>query len=163
MSMTIPVTIIDYGMGNLGSLRRSLEECGGNPHISNNPDDLHLAERIVLPGVGAYPDGMTHLREVGWIPAIQDAVIKRKIPLLGICLGMQLLASKGFEAGGALGLDLIPGEVPRLIPQNPDARIPHIGWNEVLIQKPDPLFEGIPHATDFYFVHSYHFVPFDTS
>lgn len=153
------VLIIDYGMGNLRSVKRAFEECGADVVISDDPGELDIAERFVLPGVGAFVDGMNNLREMGWIPAIRNAVFNHKIPMLGICLGMQLLAQTGFENGNTPGLGLIPGEVIRLEPDSPGVRIPHVGWNEVHKKKESKIISGIPDGSDFYFVHSYHFVP----
>jgi imidazole glycerol-phosphate synthase subunit HisH len=151
------VLVIDYGMSNLGSIRRALEECGADVIVSNNPNDLKLAERIILPGVGAFGDGMKNLREQGWIDKIKEEVFNNNIPMLGICLGMQLLADKGFEGGENEGLGLIPGEVKKLQPFSKEERIPHIGWNEVHKVTSDRLLEDIPDGSDFYFVHSYYF------
>lgn len=155
------VLIIDYGMGNLGSIRRSLEECGAKVLLSDDPRSLRSAVCAVLPGVGAFADGMKNLEEKGWIPAIREEVVAKGIPLLGICLGMQLLAGVGNEGGKRAGLGLIAGEARRLEPEEPGVRIPHVGWNEVHAVRPSPLFEGIPEGTDFYFVHGYHLVPAD--
>ena len=151
------MVIIDYGMSNLGSIRRSLEECGADVFVSSNPEDLKTAERIVLPGVGSFADGMKNLVEGGWVEVIRNEVLNNKIPILGICLGMQLLATKGTEGGDNKGLNLIPGEVVLLKPAKKGERIPHVGWNEVYIQKENPLFENIETGKDFYFVHSFHF------
>lgn len=160
--MTTDVLIIDYGMGNLGSVRRALEECGANVTVSHDPATLANASRIVLPGVGAFGDGVKNLRDGGWENPLQQAVIADKIPFLGICLGMQLLADRGFEGGDNPGLGLIPGEVKKLAAKSPDERIPHIGWNEITPIGDCPLFNGIPAGTDVYFVHSFHFVPDDS-
>lgn len=155
----MPVLIVDYNLSNLGSIRRSLEECGVSPVVSDDPGQLVSASRIVLPGVGSFADGMANLRKSGWAPALQKAVREDRIPLLGICLGMQLLAGKGDEGGTVQGLGLIPGEVRRFVPEDPSTRIPHVGWNEVWKAAGNRLFEGIPDRSDFYFVHSYHFIP----
>lgn len=155
------VLLIDYQMGNLGSVRRSLEECGADVLCSEDPRDLKDASRIVLPGVGSFRDGMRHLEKKGWVPEIRKAAIEDKIPFLGICLGMQLLSSKGCEGGETEGLGLIPGTVEKFIPDSPETRIPHVGWNELVISLPSPLLSGIPNRSDFYFVHSYHFVAKD--
>jgi len=157
------VAIIDYGMGNLGSLRRALEECGGHVITAQTPADAEPADRWVLPGVGAFSDGMAHLRERGWVEAIQQSVHEKKRPLLGICLGMQLLSDKGYEGGENQGLQLIGGDVVRLKPPTPETRIPHVGWNEVHMSVSSPLFNAIADGTDFYFVHSYHFQVKDTT
>lgn len=153
--------IIDYGMSNLGSIRQALVECDGAPIVSDNPADLKTATHIFLPGVGAFPDGMENLRKNGWIEAIREAALQDKVPFLGICLGMQLLARKGYEMGENEGLNLIDGEVVLLKPKEHE-RIPHVGWNEVHPTKEWPLFASIAKGTDFYFVHSYHFIPADT-
>ncbi len=150
--------IVDYEMGNLGSVKRSLEECGAEVIVSKDPKDLDSASHVVLPGVGAFHDGMANLKQYGWIPTLKKAA-KDRIPILGICLGMQLLAEKGYEGGEMQGLGFIPGEVKRLTPKMPGERIPHVGWNEVHQTKTSPLFEGITSGTDFYFVHSYYFFP----
>ena len=156
------VAIIDYGMCNLGSVRRAFEECGAGVEVSDDPGALEGASHIVLPGVGSYRDGMANIRGKGWDEAIRKAVADGK-PLLGICLGMQLLSDRGTEGGGADGLGLIPGEVTRLAEAGPGERIPHVGWNEVRHGGGDPAFEGIRDGMDFYFVHSYHFRTSDPS
>jgi len=153
------VLVVDYGMGNLGSVRRSLEECRVAVIVSDNPDDLRHATRIVLPGVGAFGDGMEQLHAHGWADALRHAVVEGSVPLLGICLGMQLLADLGYEGGKIAGLGLLPGTVRLLAPDTSETRIPHVGWNDVHPSRSHPLFDGIPQGSDFYFVHSYHFVP----
>lgn len=153
------VAIINYGMGNLGSVRRAFEEIGAEPIIANHPSSLYEVNRVVLPGVGAFSEGMAHLGHGGWIDALNDIVTNQGKPLLGICLGMQMLATVGHEGGLTQGLGLIPGEVRRLDGLGCSLRIPHVGWNEVKYLKDDVLVQGIPDASDFYFVHSYAFVP----
>jgi glutamine amidotransferase len=153
------VAIINYGMGNLGSVRRAFEEIGAEPIIVNHPSSLYEVNRVVLPGVGAFSEGMAHLSHGGWIDALSDIVTTQGKPLLGICLGMQMLTTVGYEGGVTQGLGLIPGEARRLDDLGCRLRIPHVGWNEVEYRKDDVLFEGIPDASDFYFVHSYVFVP----
>lgn len=153
------VLIVDYGMGNLGSVRRAFEECGAQVVISSDPRGLETASRIVLPGVGAFAEGVQNLKAQGWIDPIRKAVMEKKMPLLGICLGMQLLADTGHEGGEHAGLSLIHGEVRRLQPGQEGERIPHIGWNEVYQISKTPLFQDVADGTDFYFVHSYHFLP----
>lgn len=155
------VLIIDCGMGNLGSVKRAFEECGGDVLISDDPIKLKKATHIVLPGVGAFGDGMANLKNGGWIDPLKNAVLAEKIPFLGICLGMQLLADRGFEGGEFAGLGLISGEVKKLAPVDKNERVPHIGWNEVCPLQSGPLWDGIAAGTDFYFVHSFHFVPKD--
>ncbi|MBS3918878.1 MAG: imidazole glycerol phosphate synthase subunit HisH [Deltaproteobacteria bacterium] len=151
------VAIIDYAMGNLDSVARAIEECRGEPVITGRAEDLKEANYIILPGVGAFGDGMRNIRELGLEQTIKEEVLQKEIPFLGICLGMQLLASRGYEDGETAGLDLIPGEVVRFEPDGPGVKVPHIGWNEVVLKRPHPLFRNIPSEKDFYFVHSYHF------
>jgi glutamine amidotransferase len=155
------VAIINYGMGNLSSVRRAFEDIGAETIIANHPSSLHEVNRVVLPGVGAFTEGMAHLSHGGWIPALHDVVTLQHKPLLGICLGMQMLATHGHEGGLSEGLDLIPGQVQRLDTLGCKLRIPHVGWNEVRYKTEDELFNDIPDSSDFYFVHSYAFVPED--
>ena len=155
----MPVLIIDYQMCNLGSVRRAFEECGAEVIVSSDPLDLKIATHIVLPGVGAFANGMNNLKKLGWVDAIKQAVLDDRIPILGICLGMQLLADKGFEKGETEGLCLIPGDIIRLEPKNNKERIPHIGWNEIHYNQQSSIFQDINNDSDFYFVHSFHFNP----
>jgi imidazole glycerol-phosphate synthase subunit HisH len=153
------VGIINYGMGNLSSVRRAFEDIGVESIVANHPSILYEVDRVVLPGVGAFAEGMTYLGQGGWISALHDVVKVQKKPLLGICLGMQMLASNGYEGGMSEGLGLIPGKVQRLDTLGCKLRIPHVGWNEVNYKTKDALFVGIPNLSDFYFVHSYAFIP----
>jgi glutamine amidotransferase len=152
------VAVVDYGMGNLASVRRALEDLGAEAYLADHPSGLHNANRLVLPGVGAFADGMRAMRDRSLVQAVRTAVDQGK-PLLGICLGMQMLGPKSFEGGVTEGLGLVPGEVRRLDTLGCEFRVPHVGWNEVRFKKVDALFRGIPDATDFYFVHSYALVP----
>ena len=149
--------IIDYGMGNLLSVQRAFEKCGSDAVIIDNPLELRDAERIVLPGVGAFPDAMDNLRKNGWIEELNRAVLEKETPILGICLGMQLLADKGYEVRECDGLGYIPVEIIRFTQTQEKERIPHVGWNEILKREDSPLFDGIADGTNYYFVHSYHF------
>lgn len=151
------VAIIDYGMCNLDSVARAVEECGSTPLVTDQARDLEIATHIILPGVGAFSDAMRQIRQRSLDTALQEQVVDRQTPFLGICLGMQLMATKGYEGGKTKGLGMIEGEVKRLEPDSPVTRIPHIGWNAVIFLKDSPLFYGIPSGKDFYFVHSYHF------
>jgi imidazole glycerol-phosphate synthase subunit HisH len=153
------VAVVDYGMCNLDSVRRAIEECGGKAIVTDQARDLETANRIILPGVGAFPDAMRNIKALSLEHVLYDQAIEEQIPLLGICLGMQLLASKGWEGKETDGLGLIPGEVRRLKPFGDDTRIPHVGWNEVHPTQESPLFKDISSGKDFYFVHSYHFCP----
>ncbi len=146
-------------MGNLASVRRSFEDLGSQVYIADRPQMLEDANRIVLPGVGAFGDGMNTLAAAGWVDALRAAVLDDKKPLLGICLGMQMLATRSHEGRVTEGLDLVPGEVRRLDTLGCEFRIPHVGWNEVVYKRRDSLDRGIPDHSDFYFVHSYGLVP----
>jgi glutamine amidotransferase len=149
------VAIVNYGMGNLGSVRRALEELGVEPYIAEHPLALFEANRIVLPGVGAFNEGMARLREGGWVDVLQRLVRIEHKALLGICLGMQMLASSGDEGGDVSGLGFIEGRVRRLDVLGCTLRIPHVGWNDVFHREDEPLLAHIPQRSDFYFVHSY--------
>ncbi|MBL7859875.1 MAG: imidazole glycerol phosphate synthase subunit HisH [Cyclobacteriaceae bacterium] len=153
------VLIIDYGMCNLGSVKRAFEECGATAFISDNPRDAEIASHLVLPGVGAFGDAMRNITAAGWHSALRKYTLEYKVPLLGICLGMQLLAEKGFEGGEHTGLSLIEGEVMKIynLESSNKFRVPHIGWNEIDKKKDHPLLAKLEPSTDFYFVHSYFF------
>jgi imidazole glycerol-phosphate synthase subunit HisH len=152
------IAIVDYGMGNLLSVYHAFESLGVDVQIINNPDALEEAERIVLPGVGAFADCMRSLREKGFHDALNDSVIVKRVPILGICLGMQVMARRSFEGGQHDGLGWIEAEVVRLNPDDTSLRVPQIGWNDVTYRQESPLFAGQPNNPDFYFVHSYHMV-----
>lgn len=156
------VGVIDYGVGNLGSVVCALESLRVAPILINRPIDMHGADCLILPGVGNFADCVRMLDKDGWTTALQEEVEGCKRPLLGICVGMQLLADSSSE--GALGgqdvpgLGFIPGQVRHLGSLGCTSRIPHVGWNGIArTQTDDCLFEGIPDDTDFYFVHSYAF------
>lgn len=155
------VVVVRYGMGNTDSVARAVEECGGRTLVTDRPEDLARGDHVILPGVGAFQDGMRHIRERGLDEAITEVALGRGVPLLGICLGMQLLATTGEEGGYTMGLGLVPGSVRRLVADAPGVRLPHVGWNEVTQLRSTPLVSGIPDGTDFYFVHGYHLVPDD--
>lgn len=151
------VALVDYGMGNLDSVRRALEVQGATVVVTSDPDDLAEADRIILPGVGAFGIAMENLRERGLDKALTEQVINQGAPFLGICLGMQLMATSSTEHGDQTGLGWVPGHVVRLEATEADPRIPHVGWNEVHPDVDHPLFAGVETDRDFYFVHSFHF------
>lgn len=160
------VGVIDYGVGNLGSVMRALEELRVAPALINRPVDMHSADCLILPGVGNFADCARLLQAAGWDEALREEVIGYRRPLLGICVGMQLLAdasAEGAEAGNDTpGLGLIPGRVEHLRTLGCGLRVPHVGWNAITRrQAADTLFDGIPDGTDFYFVHSYAYLPKD--
>jgi glutamine amidotransferase len=150
----MPVLVIDHGLCNLDSIARALQECGGRVVVSSDPAAIRDAARLVLPGVGSFAAGMANLRGRGLEAALHDSLARHPRPLLGICLGLQLLADWGTEGGEVRGLGLIPGRVERL-PAVPGERLPHIGWNQVHPDRDHPLFRGIADGADFYFVHSF--------
>ncbi|OIQ58629.1 imidazole glycerol phosphate synthase subunit HisH 1 [Moorella thermoacetica] len=150
-----PIAIIDYGMGNLLSVQKALDRLGYPAEVTDDPGEITAAPGVILPGVGAFADAMANLQQKGLVAAIRE-VVKRGVPLLGICLGLQLLFSTSEEGGKVAGLDLLPGEVKRL---PAGLKVPHMGWNQVRFPRPGALFRGIPGGTDFYFVHSYYIVP----
>ena len=148
--------IVDYGIGNVDSVARAVEECGARATISARDEDLAAATHLILPGVGAFGDGMRNLRARGLDVMLREQVLVGGIPFLGICLGMQLMATRGLEHGVMEGLGWIDGEVRRLEPTRDDTRVPHIGWSEVVPSRPSALFDDSTASRDFYFVHSYH-------
>lgn len=150
------VAIIDSGLSNVDSVRRAVEECGGTAMVATAPGTLREADRIILPGVGAFGHAMERLRASGLMEELQEAVIGEGAPFLGICLGMHLTAQLGTEGGDSPGLGWVAAKVERLVPTGPDRRVPHVGWNEVHPEPGALLFQGIAPGTDFYFVHSYH-------
>lgn len=152
------VAIVDYGMGNLDSVARAIEEVGGYALRTDDPRDLKEATHIVLPGVGAFGDAMEQLRRGGWIEALEEQVRHLRIPLLGVCLGMQLLAKESLEGGVHTGLGWIDAEVRLFQPTDSREHVPHVGWNNVCPVRANRLFESIEPGRDFYFVHSYHVV-----
>lgn len=157
------IAIIDYGMGNLQSIKNALDLLYPSVAVIKNPSDLKRAKAIVLPGVGAFADGMRNLRQNGFLPVLKEEVLVKKKPYLGICLGMQFLAEKSHEHGVHEGLGWINGEVKRLNPCNGDFKIPHVGWNDVKIRSNSNLYQGIGEIGTFYFVHSYALDPANKS
>jgi glutamine amidotransferase len=151
------IAIIDYGMGNLRSVQKGLEKSGFQAEITSEPEGAKKAQGIVLPGVGAFAEAMANLREKGLDLVIKEEVAKGK-PLLGICLGLQLLFDYSEEGEGSEGLGIFSGRVRRL-PQH--LKVPHMGWNQVKIKKTNPLFTGVADNSYFYFVHSYYVDPED--
>jgi glutamine amidotransferase len=154
------IVIVDYGMANLRSVQKAFEKVGCTAEITGDPNRLVDADKLVLPGVGAFRDAIARLRESGLAAPIIEH-IRRGKPFLGICLGLQLLFSKSYENGEYEGLNLFPGEVVRF-PNVPGLKVPHMGWNELRIKKTAPVFSGLPDNSAVYFVHSYYVKPRDS-
>ena len=160
------VGVIDYGVGNLGSVMRALDELRTAPVLVNRAADLRQMDCLILPGVGNFADCARLLNEGGWATALSEEVLGYGRPLLGVCVGMQLLADSSIEGAdgrhNTLGLGFIPGQVHHLRSLGCNLRIPHVGWNGIsCVSADERLFNGIPDGTDFYFVHSYAFKPQD--
>jgi glutamine amidotransferase len=157
------VTIIDYGLGNLNSVANMIRHVGGSCRVTGDLGELVEAEKLILPGVGAFDRGMEYLRRSGIADALSIAVFERKMPILGICLGMQLM-TKQSEEGSLPGLGWLDAEVRRFcFPAKLGLKIPHMGWNTVDIVKPNPLLDSSMEQQRFYFVHSYHVVCADSA
>jgi glutamine amidotransferase len=146
------IAIVNYGMGNLRSVEKAIERVGGLPEVTAEAAAIEAADGLILPGVGAFPRAMERLGESG-VDEVIRARAEAGTPLLGVCLGMQLLFDRSVELGGAEGLGLLPGEVTRL--EAPGLKLPHIGWSPVRIERPSPLCEGIADEEPFYFVHTF--------
>ena len=149
------IAIIDYGMGNVGSIRNMLRKLGAPAVITRNAAEIRAAEKIILPGVGAFDRGMSNIADLKLLPLLEEAALERRIPVLGICLGMQLLFERS-EEGRHAGLGWIPGQVVRFRPNGTSLKVPHMGWNAVAVQRESTLFSGLAEGARFYFVHSYH-------
>lgn len=150
------VSLVSYGLGNLGSVVNMLKRAGVGTRLVSTPEEIRDSDRVLLPGVGAFDEGMARLRDRGLEPALTEFAASGR-PLFGICLGMQLLLD-GSEEGAATGLGLIPGRSVRF-QEEPGVRVPHMGWNLVEPRRADPLIAGLPDESRFYFVHSYRVVP----
>jgi imidazole glycerol-phosphate synthase subunit HisH len=150
--MNARIAILDYGMGNLRSVEKALEHVGVTAKVSSDPVEVRAADGVILPGVGAFPRAMERIRELG----LDELAFERRdagVPVLGICLGLQLLFESSSELGGATGLGMLPGPVGEL--DAPGLKVPHIGWAPVRWTRESRLTEGIPSETPFYFVHSF--------
>ena len=153
------LTIVDYGMGNLRSVRNAVAYLGGVAGVSSDPATIARSDKLILPGVGSFRRAMENIERRGIAHPLAEAVLHRKVPVLGICLGMQLLATRGQEDGGASGLGWIQGEVVPFRFEDASLRVPHVGFNSVVATVPSSkVFGHLEEPTDFYFVHSYHFV-----
>lgn len=148
------LVVIDYHMGNLGSVMNMFRHIGVEAVLSSDPKTIGQASKLVLPGVGAFDMGMNNLHELGIVPALHDKVLGKGTPILGVCLGMQLFGNHS-EEGSAQGLGWIDA-VSRRFPASPNHRVPHMGWNTLQLCKHDPLLDDMELRSRFYFVHSYY-------
>ena len=154
------ITIIDYGMGNLHSAAKALEKVGAQVTVTRDPELVRQADKVILPGVGAFGDCMKNLNERGLAPVIHEVIAAGK-PFLGICVGLQMLFEGSEEDPGVAGLGIFKGLVRKIVA--PGLKIPHMGWNNLEYRTSSSLFQGLPPAAYVYFVHSYHAVPTDES
>ncbi|MGQ9605303.1 MAG: imidazole glycerol phosphate synthase subunit HisH [Thermogutta sp.] len=154
------IVIVDYGMGNVRSVQKAIERCGSHARITSDAEVVAAASKVILPGVGAFGDAMMELERRGLVKPILKNIEAGK-PFLGICLGLQLLFETSYENGQHKGLGILRGEVVRFeVPR--EFAVPHMGWNQVRLECPTPLFRGISDEAYFFFVHSYYVVPRDT-
>lgn len=152
------IGVVDYGLGNLASVAAAIERVGGEAVISFDHATLMQCDRFILPGVGAFPDGMANLHQRGLLGVLTHLVCERQRPILGVCLGFQLLARRSSEFGETQGLGWIDADVDRLRPIDSDLRVPHVGWNDFSKIGEQPLFADVPDDALFYYVHSYHMI-----
>ncbi len=152
------ITIIDYKLGNLGSIKNMLKKIGVQGEISADRRVIESADKLILPGVGSFDDGMTHLHDLDLIPLLNHMALERGVPVLGICLGMQLFADRS-EEGRQAGLGWIEGDIVRFRfdEQGANLKIPHMGWNSVTPMRTDSIFRDCDEEPSYYFVHSYHY------
>lgn len=152
--------VIDYDMGNLKSMSNALKALGVAHEVSGDAEAVARAQAIILPGVGAFGDGMRALERRGLVDVLHERVARGGVPFLGVCLGMQFMASRSYEHGEHAGLGWIPGSVVRIEAADPALKVPHMGWNELeSVRSDSPLMSGVSEGTAVYFLHSYHMVP----
>jgi imidazole glycerol-phosphate synthase subunit HisH len=154
--MKLNVIIVDYGTGNLNSVKRSLDILEVSSVISSDPKDIAIAEKIILPGVGHFGKAMSNLKRLNLLDPLHNAALVKRKPILGICLGMELMAEKS-EEGNANGLGWFEAEIIQFnISNKKKYKVPHMGWNQICIKKNSSLMKNVPEFSEFYFVHSYH-------
>ncbi len=155
--MTTKVAIINYGIGNIRSLYNSLKKLNVEVEIILNPELIFKFNKVFLPGVGSYKDAIQLIKKIGWEKSIKDFSSNKNNKLFGICVGMQILSTYGYEHGKSDGLDIIKGDVEHMYKQGCDLKLPHIGWNSIKILNKNLITENLPNDSDFYFVNSYSF------
>ena len=152
------ITIVDYGTSNLGSMQNMLKKIGASSRSASTSGELRDADKIILPGVGSFDAGMKRLNESGMVPILTEKALVQKVPVLGVCLGMQLM-TRGSEEGTLNGLGWLNAVAKRFDQRDdPDLKVPHMGWNEVFVRKDDVFASALPTSARFYFAHSYHVV-----
>ena len=149
------IAIIDYGVGNVASMKNMLKKSGHDAFLTNNHEEIRKADKLILPGIGAFDSCAKNLEEYNLRDILYECVAKKGTPLLGVCVGMQLLA-KSSEEGELKGLNFIPSIVKKFSFTNENLKIPHMGWNTIIPQETNPLFKNLPDDARFYFAHSYH-------
>lgn len=154
------IAVVDVCSGNLRSVEKALAHAGGAPVVTRDPDVIRRADKVVVPGQGAFGEFVRGLSERALEAPLRE-VLAAGTPFLGICLGLQVLFDESEEQGPVAGLGLIPGKVVRFRPEDRALKVPHMGWNRAIPLRPDPLLAGLPEGGYFYFVHSYHVVPTD--
>jgi glutamine amidotransferase len=159
--MSNKIIIVDYGMGNLRSIQKKFEKNGKEVNISNDPVEIEKADKLILPGVGHFANAVKNLKKMNLWDVLNYKALEQKAPFLGICLGLQLM-TKSSEEGNALGFGWFDADVKRFRVQNKlKYKVPHIGWNDVIVKKENPLFAGIEGIKKYYFVHSFHPVAYN--
>ena len=151
------ITIIDYGLGNLRSVLGAIEKLGHEAIITNDISKIEMSDKLILPGVGAFGDGISNIKKLNLIEPLNDIVLRKK-PILAICLGFQLLSNISNEFGTFEGLGWVDASVSKLDIKDKNLRVPHIGWNNLFAKKKSPLLDGVPKDALFYYVHSYHMI-----
>lgn len=153
------IVVLDYDRGNLRSVAKALEHCGAQVRVTQDPREVERAEKLVVPGVGAFGDCVKSLERLQMGDAIRAHIVQKK-PFLGICLGLQILFEESEETPGVQGLGVLPGRVVKFVPQSHEQKVPHMGWNTLhLLQADHPMWKNIPEESAVYFVHSYYVVP----
>jgi len=153
------ISIVDYGMGNLRSVQKGFEKVGHSATITSDPREIARSDKVVLPGVGAFCDAIAELKRLDLVSPLHDLVAAGK-PLLGVCLGLQLLFETSYEGGEYTGLGILPGKVVRFVLPRP-YKVPHMGWNQLQLRGDQPIFRNLADGAHMYFVHSYYVVPSD--
>jgi len=149
------IGIVDYGLGNLTSVQAAVKRLGYEAIVTSDPCELNKADKLILPGVGAFGDGMRNLIQRNLVERLTDLAMNKAVPILGICLGFQLIAQESEEFGHNKGLGWVDAKVVRLKPADRALRVPHVGWNDLAQCGPSPLFDGVPEDSLFYYVHSF--------